>query len=229
MPYLSNTLTPAAADGLRERLEYLVHHAEEERAVRVLQQKKQMSEIQQLHDLFIMLSQSWFDSVILPRLAVLSEMFPNAGDTSHVPTAQSASIVFENGSGYVIRAKFSVSLREKVETGTVVIECETSIFPMFVEYEPLTHTELRLREVSVEQVSVFMDEQILHFADLYLSIHKTNSPYMKDKHAIDPICKMDIFIADAAATTMYKKARYYFCSTECLHTFEQDAERYYQQ
>jgi YHS domain-containing protein len=214
---------------LRERLEYLMQHAEEERSVRMLQQKKQMSEIQQFHDLFITLTQLWFDDIILPKLFLLKEMFPNADAPSFLSNLQSCTLIFEQGNGYVVRAKFSVRLREKVEAGTVAVECETEIFPILVEYERKTHAEFPLMEVSAEQIAAFMDENILRFADVYLSIHNTNSPYMKDKRAIDTVCGMDIFIADAAATRMYKKTRYYFCSKECLNTFEQNADKNFRQ
>lgn len=227
MPYLSNALTPA--DGLRERLEYLVHHAEEERTVRVLQQKQQMSQIQQFHDLFRLVAEGWFSSIILPKLDMLTEMFPNSSAPSHIPMIQSATITFEQGNGYVIRAKFSINLRENFETNSIVATCETEIFPMLIEYERIATAEFPCTEEAANNLATFLDEHIVRFADVYLTVHKTNSPYMKDKHATDPICGMDIFIADAAATTMYKKARYYFCSTECLQAFEQDAERYYQQ
>lgn len=227
MPYPSHTLTPG--DGLRERLEYLLHHAEEERTVRVLQQKQQMAEIEQFHTLFTKQAQVWFLNLILPRLSILTEMFPNASEPFHIPLAQSAGVTFEKEHGYIAHAKFSVRFQEKFETNAVIVICETEMFPMLVEYERTTDAEFPCTEESAENLATFLDEHIVRFADLYLTIHQTTSPYMKDKRTTDPVCGMDIFIADAAATTMYKKTRYYFCSSECLQAFEHDSERYYQQ
>ena len=39
---------------------------------------------------------------------------------------------------------------------------------------------------------------------------------------IDPVCKMEISIADAAASHDYHAETLYFCSIECLREFERD-------
>ncbi|HEX2330802.1 MAG TPA: YHS domain-containing protein [Candidatus Angelobacter sp.] len=43
---------------------------------------------------------------------------------------------------------------------------------------------------------------------------------------IDPVCKMDINIADAAASHDYHSETVYFCSLECKNKFEADPGRY---
>jgi Cu+-exporting ATPase len=43
---------------------------------------------------------------------------------------------------------------------------------------------------------------------------------------IDPVCKMEVRIADAAASRDYQSESIYFCSIECLKKFEQDPEGY---
>lgn len=44
--------------------------------------------------------------------------------------------------------------------------------------------------------------------------------------AIDPVCKMTVVKAGAAATRSYKGTPYYFCNPGCADTFERDPERY---
>jgi YHS domain-containing protein len=43
---------------------------------------------------------------------------------------------------------------------------------------------------------------------------------------IDPVCKMEVNIADAAASHDYHAETLYFCSIDCLHKFERDPAVY---
>ena len=43
---------------------------------------------------------------------------------------------------------------------------------------------------------------------------------------IDPVCKMHIEIADAAASYDYHAMPVYFCSVECEKAFEKDPDKY---
>ena len=43
---------------------------------------------------------------------------------------------------------------------------------------------------------------------------------------IDPVCKMHIDIADAAASYDYHAMPVYFCSVECEKAFEKDPDKY---
>jgi YHS domain-containing protein len=43
---------------------------------------------------------------------------------------------------------------------------------------------------------------------------------------IDPVCRMAVDPADAAATRRWRGASYYFCSAECERSFEQDPRRH---
>jgi len=43
---------------------------------------------------------------------------------------------------------------------------------------------------------------------------------------IDPVCKMEISVADAAASHDHQSETLYFCSLDCLRKFERDPARY---
>ena len=43
---------------------------------------------------------------------------------------------------------------------------------------------------------------------------------------IDPVCKMEVTIADAAASHDYHAETLYFCSIDCLRKFESDPAVY---
>lgn len=47
-----------------------------------------------------------------------------------------------------------------------------------------------------------------------------------EETAIDPVCKMTVVKARAAATRSYNGKPYYFCNAGCADTFEQNSERY---
>ncbi len=44
--------------------------------------------------------------------------------------------------------------------------------------------------------------------------------------AIDPVCKMKVDEAKAAATSDYKGTTYYFCAAVCKRKFEANPEQY---
>ena len=44
--------------------------------------------------------------------------------------------------------------------------------------------------------------------------------------AIDPVCGMDVLPEEAAGTSRYKGADYYFCAVGCKEAFERSPERY---
>jgi Cu+-exporting ATPase len=44
--------------------------------------------------------------------------------------------------------------------------------------------------------------------------------------AIDPVCKMEVKEAEAAATSVYKGNTYYFCAVGCKNAFDANPEKY---
>jgi YHS domain-containing protein len=43
---------------------------------------------------------------------------------------------------------------------------------------------------------------------------------------IDPVCKMEVSVADAAASQEYQSETIYFCSLDCQQEFERDPGSY---
>ncbi len=43
---------------------------------------------------------------------------------------------------------------------------------------------------------------------------------------IDPVCKMEISVADAAASQKYQSETVYFCSLDCQEEFDRDPGNY---
>ena len=44
--------------------------------------------------------------------------------------------------------------------------------------------------------------------------------------AVDPVCKMTVEPAKAAAQSKYKDAMYYFCAVGCKQKFDREPEKY---
>jgi len=44
--------------------------------------------------------------------------------------------------------------------------------------------------------------------------------------ATDPVCKMSVEPAQAAAQWTYRGERYYFCAVGCKQTFDREPEKY---
>ena len=45
-------------------------------------------------------------------------------------------------------------------------------------------------------------------------------------NAIDPVCHMEVDPPTAAGKSEYRGVTYYFCSTGCKRSFDQDPEKY---
>ena len=59
-----------------------------------------------------------------------------------------------------------------------------------------------------------------------LSARSLNQFFKESPVPIDPVCKMRIDIADAAASYDYHAMPVYFCSVECEKAFEKDPDKY---
>lgn len=57
-------------------------------------------------------------------------------------------------------------------------------------------------------------------------LHVQEHPRSEYFMTIDPVCKMDVDEAKAAATSSYQGKTYYFCAVGCKKTFEQNPEKY---
>jgi YHS domain-containing protein len=44
--------------------------------------------------------------------------------------------------------------------------------------------------------------------------------------AVDPVCKMDVEPAKAAAQSSYQGRTYYFCAVQCKQKFDREPEKY---
>ncbi len=44
--------------------------------------------------------------------------------------------------------------------------------------------------------------------------------------AIDPVCQMKVDIQTAQYQTVYQEKTYYFCSSECQHSFEAEPQKF---
>jgi YHS domain-containing protein len=44
--------------------------------------------------------------------------------------------------------------------------------------------------------------------------------------AVDPVCKMDVEPARAAAQSSYQGSTYYFCAVGCKQKFDREPEKY---
>ena len=55
----------------------------------------------------------------------------------------------------------------------------------------------------------------------------TSSLFPSETNVVqDPVCGMDVIIAQAAGSVQVGEETYYFCSQTCQRTFEDDPEHY---
>ncbi|MDQ1480568.1 MAG: uncharacterized protein QOI44_1429 [Actinomycetota bacterium] len=64
------------------------------------------------------------------------------------------------------------------------------------------------------------------FAFLYSLYRNRHRHGGSRKHAIDPVCGMQVETANAPARTIHESQTYYFCSDRCRERFEREPDRY---
>ena len=55
---------------------------------------------------------------------------------------------------------------------------------------------------------------------------ETSNQSREEVMAVDPVCKMTVEPAKAAARSTYQGQTYYFCAVGCKQTFDRDPQQY---
>ena len=100
----------------------------------------------------------------------------------------------------------------------LVMDYDLHILPVLMKFDPHARLELPLNSVDVNVVGNWIDDRIIDFVRVFLSLHE-NQYYLKDHMVADPISGTQ-FPKYAAATKLdWNGATYYFIGEQTRSEF----------
>ena len=156
--------------------------------------------------------------------------FPQA-IVDHVSTVEGLHVhcVFPRSDRFAATVTLTVGLLHDRERGVVSAFQSVDVVPMLVPFDRGGHLDLAIqgaeRGESDERAVAFLDDALLGFLRHFLSL-ETDPQYQRASTTVDPVCRMVVNAASAAASVEHARTCLYFCSTGCRDKFVEDPESY---
>lgn len=152
-----------------------------------------------------------------PRLDALAKKF---GDKVQVtptitPSGREAKFQFNTPLANVI-LRFSATTDADVRD--LVLDYDLHILPILMKFESHVRTEFPLEKVDPEAVANWIDDRLVDFVKVFLSLHQ-NDLYLKDHMVMDPIASTRFPKYCAAAKLEWEHQNFYFISEETRDEF----------
>ncbi len=188
--------------------------------------QQRMLEFEQRHEQFSDISDRIMQSVIRPRMEKLHSYFPNARFNEPGNSAKHhCTCCFEPTSQYPATAKLELAVSRDGQCETLLILYNLEILPVFFQFQGSDQLTMPLEQSDEKKIAEWVDQKIIDFVDTYLRL-ETVDQYQADNLVEDPVCRMRVNKAFAAAKMEYKGATYYFCLGDCQKKFAQNPEQY---
>lgn len=152
-----------------------------------------------------------------PRLDALARKF---GDKVQVtptitPSGREATFEFKTSLAHII---LRVSAATDEDVRNLVLDYNLHILPILMKFEPHMRVEFPLEKVDSEAVGSWIDDRIVDFVKVFLSVHR-NELYLKDHMVMDPVSCTRFPKYCAAATLDWEHQKFYFISEETRAEF----------
>jgi YHS domain-containing protein len=174
--------------------------------------KSRQQRLEKLNKTFDDLREIW-----KPRLELLVAKFGERVKVTPriVPSTREATFDFTSRLAHV-RLKFSAFTDAEVRK--LVLACDLEIIPVLMQYTPHAELELPLEGVDKEAVAKWIDDRLIDFVQVYLSLGE-NEYYLKEIMVEDPIAHVQFPNVAAAAKLDWGGRKYYFISDETYREF----------
>lgn len=154
-----------------------------------------------------------------PRLEAFAKRFgdrikvtPSAG-----PTKRSATYQFRTDLAHV-QLSLSATTDQKIEQ--IILNYDLQIMPILMKYENHAELALPLDAVDDETVAKWIDDRLVQFVQVYLSLHE-NEYYLKPHMVEDPIAHVRFPKFAAGAKLESEGKTHYFINDETLGLFQE--------
>lgn len=216
----------AAAGRLADRVEDIIAEAERERGDRQEALKARMSSHERKQGGLGALGEDWIRNVIRPKLAVISEKFPNAMQPSSHGSPHHVSVTLVPTRTMPWQALIGFSLKPLPGSEWVRVIFKVCLMPDPMEYTRQTFQDFPTAGGDLRELNRFLDDSLVSFVRDYLKMHRPELPPHMENYVIDPVCRMVFHRADAATACKWKGRPYYFCVEACRRKFQKEPGLY---
>jgi YHS domain-containing protein len=213
-------------DGLEREIESRLNAAEERRQSERHDLATKMAEIARRHEAFSRNAQALISGVIRPRVERLARFFENAQLSDEQDRGGDRCICrFSHSERFPATVKLSFSVAHDEEVRNIIISRDLEILPVFFKFSPHERLEFPLDGADEAQLASWVERQVIAFVDSYLLLEQSDQ-YQQEALTTDPVCRMRIRKALAAAKQDYRGVTYYFCTGKCRESFVQAPGEY---
>lgn len=210
---------------LEQRVATLLHEAAVRRAQERTQREEEMQESEPRRTRFELIASAWVSDLVLPRLRTLAQALPRA-EVDHDGGGRSARLKLEWSLEYPVAASLTVSIAPDGRYDHALVHVQPLLIPMLVGHPSASCCEVEIDVKSAEPLARFLDDQFVIFAESYLRVRETESPYQRSLLVTDPVCGMTIHPTDAVESHEHEGRRYFFCAASCAGRFRQSPDVY---
>lgn len=166
------------------------------------------------------------ETILKPRLDIVTNLFPNA-TRSVEQRPHSSCCFFEFCDRFPVYTSVELTFEHDVRLEKLIVHSQISIMPVFVPFTEQDNLTLSLDSVDEAEVADWVEERLLEFLDTYLRIEADTGESAVNL-VTDPVCGMRIHRSAAACSDSFYGHPYFFCSSECLARFQNDPTQYVQ-
>lgn len=233
----------AGADSFAERVEALLDAHERERATRLRGVADVMAERDASVTAFERVKPLLTAGLVRPRVEALAARFPNASlEELDSPIGVHTRAVFARTDRAPAKVTLTAGALLDAERRVASVFTSIELIPVLVAVPRGAHRDVSLdvlldrlvegdaagsSAAEWDAVTTWLDEQLLSFLRLYLSI-ETDPRYQQTAMHVDPVCGMRVQAGNAAATQVRGMHTYFFCSKACAARFREDPDAYLQ-
>ncbi len=170
------------------------------------------------------LSARLFADIIMPRVAAVAGLFPNAGPESRMARGH-CTWWFRYCERFPASVKLDFSCGHDEEIRSLYLIQELRMMPSFTLYDRFDRLVEPMDRIDFETVTRWVEERLTRFVRAYLQLEVTDR-LQTQALATDPVCHMRMVTDDAAAWLDYKGHRFYFCAPSCRDEFAADPEHF---
>jgi len=156
--------------------------------------------------------------VIKPRLEVLIQKFGEKVTATPSLTQSMQEVVLDFESDIArIRLRFQGTTDNDISK--LILNYDLSIVPILMQFDSHSELEMPVDNIDCEAVVRWIDERIMSFVQIYISLHE-NKYYLHDQMVADPVSGTTFPRSAAGASLQRNGHTYYFISDETRREFE---------
>jgi YHS domain-containing protein len=215
----------ADTNNLEKRIREQFEASDEARKLRQDHIQRNMREWEERQKRYGAIADRLMEEVIRPRMQTLRDYFGNVSVPEERNTRHTCCYQFGHTARFPATVDLELGVTRNGEATLLGVEYKLEIRPVFISFEGRDQLQMALDEVNREAVASWVEDKLVGFVESYLRL-ETEDQYQADNVVTDPVCRMRVNQAQAAATLEHRGVTYFFCVAECRDKFAADPGRY---